>query len=327
MRCIEITKPGGPSVLREGSRPRPVPNKDEVLVKVSAAGINRPDVLQRQGLYPPPDSASDLLGLEIAGEVIEVGDNVSSFAKGDRICGLSPGGGYAQYCAIPALQCLRIPDGLNMAEAAALPETFFTVWYNLFMKGGLREGQTLLIHGGSSGIGTTAIQIAKAFAISTFITAGSDEKCTACSELGADVTINYRKQPFEKVIAEHTGGKGVDIILDMVGGDYIQRNILSLAQNGRLINLYYLKGSTVEVDMMPVLLKGLTLTGSVLRPQPLSVKAQIRDELLDQVWPHIEAGKIKPIIYKAFPLHKANEAHALMESSRHIGKIVLVNED
>ena len=214
MRCIEISKPGDPSVLKEGLRPRPVPNKNDVLVKVAAAGINRPDILQRQGLYPPPASASDLLGLEIAGEVIEIGDNISDFTKGDRICGLSPGGGYAQYCVVPAAQCLRVPDGLKMVEAAALPETFFTVWYNLFMKGGLCEGQTLLIHGGSSGIGTTAVQIAKAFGISTFITAGSDEKCAACSELGADVTINYRKQSFEKVIAETTGGNGVDMILD-----------------------------------------------------------------------------------------------------------------
>ncbi|MEH6405422.1 MAG: NAD(P)H-quinone oxidoreductase [Sneathiella sp.] len=323
MKCVEISEPGEPSVLKIASRPIPQVTTNTVLVKVLAAGINYPDVLQRKGLYNPPPGASDLPGLEVAGEIAEVGEGVTAFKVGDMVCALAPGGGYAEYCLIPEEQCLPSPKGLSPVEAAALPETFFTVWFNLFVLGNLHKGQSLLIHGGTSGIGTTAIQIAKNLGVKVFTTAGTDKKCNACRSLGADVAINYRSQDFVQIIADETSGKGVDVVLDMVGGDYMQKNIDSLAQQGRLISLWFLGGSKAEVDFKPVLIKNLTLTGSTLRPQPISVKKKIASDLQERIWPLLENKNIKPVVYKVFPMREADKAHTLMESSQHIGKIVL----
>ena len=323
MRCIEITETGEPSVLKERKRPVPTPNEGEILIKVAACGVNRPDVLQRKGDYQRPADSSDLPGLEVAGSVESLGIGVSGYSKGDPVCALSPGGGYAEYCVVPEVQVLPIPEGIDFIEAAALPEVFFTTWFNLFMLGGLKKGQSLLIHGGSSGIGTAAIQLAKALGIQTLITAGSAEKCSACLELGADTAINYREQDFVEIVHEQTHGAGVDMVLDMVGGDYVAKNFSILSQGGRLINLYFLNGSRVDLDLMPILAKGLTFTGSLLRPQPLETKLKIRDDLVDQVWPLIESGQIKPVIFRTFPLSEASSAHALMESSQHIGKLIL----
>ncbi len=323
MTAIEITTPGGPEVLKPAQIPTPAPGTGEVLIKVAAAGVNRPDVLQRKGAYPPPPGASEIPGLEIAGEVVGMGDGASVWKTGDRVCALVAGGGYAEYCTVHETNALPVPDGLTMAEAAGVPETFFTVWTNVFERGHLKPGETLLVHGGSSGIGTTAIQIASQLGSTVYATAGSADKCAACEQLGAERAINYREEDFVEVLKQATGKKGVDVILDMVGGDYIQRNIKAAARDGRIVNIAYLNGSKAEVDFMMVMLKRLTLTGSTLRIRPTADKAAIAGALRDTVWPLIEAGKVKPQLFKTFPLAQADEAHALMETSAHIGKIVL----
>lgn len=320
MTCVEIAEGN----LVSACRPLPQPAAGEVLIEVAAAGVNRPDVLQRQGAYPPPPGASDIPGLEIAGTIVALGEGVSGRAPGDEVLALVTGGGYAQYCTAPAPQCLNIPQGLDMDEAAAIPETFFTVWSNVFDRAALKPGETLLIHGGSSGIGTTAIQIAHALGSTVIVTAGTDDKCGACEVLGADLAINYRDTDFVAALKEFTGGRGVDVILDMVGGDYVGRNLKALAVDGRLINIAFLKGSKVEVDLMAVMLKRLTLSGSTLRMRSVAFKAAIADQLHKRVWPLIEAGQISPFIHATFRLEEAAQAHTLMESSDHIGKIVLL---
>ena len=323
MTVVEITESGGPEVLKPATRPLTPPRAGEVLIKVAAAGVNRPDMIQRQGLYPPPPGASDIPGLEIAGAVVALGDGVDGWSTGDAACALVSGGGYAEYCAAPAAQCLPPPEGLSLIEAAALPETLFTVWSNVFDRAGLKQGESFLVHGGSSGIGTTAIQLAKAFGARVFATAGSDEKCAACLSLGADRAINYNDEDFVQAVKDETGGKGADVILDMVGGDYVARNIAALAADGRMVSIAFLKGAKVEVNLMPVMLKRLTLTGSTLRPRSVGFKAAIAQRLRQKVWPLIETGRIKPVIHATFPLARAADAHRLMESSAHIGKIVL----
>ncbi|GAB4376010.1 MAG: NAD(P)H-quinone oxidoreductase [Kiloniellaceae bacterium] len=323
MKVIEIREPGGPEVLVPAERPVPQPGEGEVLVKVAAAGVNRPDCLQRQGSYPPPKGASDIPGLEIAGEVVAVGAGVLAPRVGDKVCALVTGGGYAEYCVAPAPQCLPVPKGYSLEQAAALPETFFTVWVNVFQRSGLKAGESFLVHGGTSGIGTTAIQLAKAFGCTVFATAGSAEKVKACEELGADRGINYRTEDFVEVVKEATGGKGVDVILDMVGGDYIPRDIKAMAEDGRLSFIAFLGGPKAEVNFAAVMMKRLTITGSTLRARPVAVKAQLAAELKEKVWPLLDAGKIAPVMAASFPLAEAAKAHALMESSGHIGKIVL----
>ncbi len=331
MTAIEIAQPGGPEVLRPATRPRPQAGPGEVLIEVAAAGVNRPDVLQRKGGYPPPPGASDIPGLEIAGTVVALEPEAAEAGParwriGDRVVALVTGGGYAAYCTAPAAQCLPVPEGLTMAEAAALPETFFTVWVNVFQRGGLRAGESFLVHGGSSGIGTTAIQLAKALGARVFATAGSADKCAACEKLGAARAINYREEDFVQVVKEMTEG-GVDLILDMVGGDYIQRNLKALAPDGRLSYIAFLGGSKAEVDFTPLMLKRITLTGSTLRARSVAFKAQVARELEATVWPLIAAGQVKPVMAASFALAQAAEAHRLMESSQHIGKIVLTLED
>ena len=323
MTAIEIREPGGPEALVPATRPVPEPGAGEVLIEVAAAGVNRPDVLQRQGGYPPPPGASDIPGLEIAGRVAALGPGVAELAIGDRVTALVTGGGYAEYCAAPTPQCLPIPEGLSPIEAACLPETFFTVWTNVFDRGRLRPGEVFLVHGGSSGIGTTAIQMAKAFGARVFATAGSAEKCAACEALGAERAINYRDEDFVQVVKAATGKKGADVVLDMVGGDYIQRNISALAPDGRLCYIAFLGGSKAEVDLMPMMLKRITISGSTLRARPVDFKSAIAQNLRDKVWPKIEAGEIKPVVHATFPLAEAADAHRLMESSAHIGKIAL----
>jgi putative PIG3 family NAD(P)H quinone oxidoreductase len=323
MTAIEITAPGGPDVLKPTTRPVPQPGPGEVLIRVKAAGINRPDVLQRAGAYPPPPGASDLPGLEVAGEIAALGSDVSGFAIGDQVCALTPGGGYAEYVVTPAPQVLPIPKGFSFIEAAAVPETYFTVWSNVFDRGRLVEGETLLVHGGSSGIGTTAIQLAKAFGSRVFTTAGSADKCEACERLGADRAINYKTEDYGAVIKELTGKKGVDVVLDMVGGDYVQRDIDIMAPDGRRVSIAFLGGPKVTLNLTKVMVNRLTLTGSTLRPRPVAYKGQIAQALRDRVWPLLESGKVKPLIFKTFPLAEAAAAHALMETSSHIGKIVL----
>lgn len=323
MTAIEISTPGGPEVLKPAQIPVPAPGAGEVLIKVAAAGVNRPDVLQRKGAYPPPPGASEIPGLEIAGEVAGVGDGASAWKVGDKVCALVAGGGYAEYCSVHESNALPIPQGLTMAEAAGVPETFFTVWTNVFERGHLKPGESLLVHGGSSGIGTTAIQIASQLGATVYATAGSADKCAACEQLGAARAINYREEDFVEVLKQATGKKGVDVILDMVGGDYIQRNIKAAARDGRIVNIAYLNGSKAEVDFMMVMLKRLTLTGSTLRIRPTADKAAIAAALRETVWPLIEDGKVKPQLFRTFPLTQADEAHALMETSAHIGKIVL----
>ncbi|WP_312552401.1 NAD(P)H-quinone oxidoreductase [Massilia sp.] len=323
MRAIEITQPGKPEVLQPCERPLPELKAGEVLIRVHAAGINRPDVLQRMGHYPVPPGASDLPGLEVAGEIVdgELGD--SGFKKGDMVCALVQGGGYAEYCAAPLAQCLPVPEGLSAVEAASLPETFFTVWTNVFDRAGLSEGETLLVQGGTSGIGVTAIQLATALGHRVFATAGSDEKCRACEELGAERGINYRSEDFVAVVKNLTGGKGVDVVLDMVAGDYVAREIDCLADDGRIALIALLGGAKANVDLGQVLRRRLSISGSTLRPRPVAFKGAIARKLREQVWPLFAQGKIKPVIYKTFPLAQAAEAHALMESSTHVGKIVL----
>jgi NADPH2:quinone reductase len=323
MRAIEITAPGGPEVLRVTQRPLPVPAFNEVLIEVAAAGVNRPDVLQRKGGYPPPPGASDIPGLEVAGTIVVTGAGVNERRSGDRVCALVTGGGYAEYVAAPAPQCLPIPRGLTFVEAAGLPETFFTVWVNVFERAGLKDSETLLIHGGSSGIGVTAIQMARAFGHRVLVTAGSPDKCAACEKLGASRAINYRTEDFVAVVKEVTGGKGVDVILDMVGGDYVPRELACLADDGRLSLIAFLGGTKAMIDMTDILRRRLTITGSTLRARSVEVKGAIAQVLKQKVWPLIEAGKIRPVIYRTFRLEEASAAHALMESSAHVGKIIL----
>ena len=327
MRAIEITEPGGPEVLRIGERPVPEPGEGEVLIKVAAAGVNRPDVMQRTGMYPPPPGASDIPGLEIAGTVAALGADAGGVQEGDLVCALVAGGGYADYCVAPASLCLPVPEVLSAAQAAAIPETFFTVWTNVFDRGRLASGESLLVHGGSSGIGTTAIQLAKAFGATVYVTAGSDEKCNACTELGADAAINYRGEDFVTRISELTNERGVDVILDMIGGDYLPRNLKSLAVEGRIVQIALQGGPKVQMNLLPIMLKRLTLTGSTLRPRTVAQKAMIAHSLREKVWPLLEAEKVRPIIHATFPLAEASEAHRMMESSQHIGKIVLSDED
>jgi NADPH2:quinone reductase len=323
MTAIEIDGFGGPEVLKPTTRPVPLPSTGEVLIEVAAAGVNRPDIHQREGNYAPPPGASDIPGLEVAGKIVAVGLGVHNFKVGQEVCALVAGGGYAAYCAAPEPQVLPVPKGLSLIEAAALPETFFTVWTNLFERGGLKPGETMLVHGGSSGIGTTAIQLAKAFGARIFTTAGSREKCQACEKLGADVAIEYKREDFAEVIKARTGGRGVDVILDMVGGDYFQRNINSLAMDGRLVSIAYLRGARVEVNFLPVMRNRLTITGSTLRPRTVQEKGAIAAALRAKVWPLIEKGAVKPLIECTFPLAEAAAAHRLLESSSHVGKVVL----
>ena len=320
MNAIEITAPGGPEVLQSCTRPRPVPNADQVIIQVAYAGVNRPDALQRAGLYNPPAGASDLPGLEASGTVVEVGENVADLVVGDRVCALLPGGGYAEYVATPAAHCLPIPTGLSMKQAACLPETFFTVWSNVFMRGRLQAGERILIHGGSSGIGTTAIQLANAFGARVFVTAGSDDKCQACTGLGAERAINYRDEDF--VDAMRAVG-GANVILDMVGGSYIPRNLKALADDGRLVQIAFLQGPKTEVNFAQLMTRRLTFTGSTLRPQSDLAKAKIAQQLRDVVWPLLSQGKIAPVMDSTFNITEAAAAHSRMESSAHIGKIVL----
>ena len=323
MRAIEITKPGAPDVLQLCERPMPVANAGEVIIKVHAAGINRPDVLQRTGNYPVPPGASDIPGLEVAGEIVDGDLAGSGFSKGDMVCALVQGGGYAEYCAAPIAQCLPVPKGLSAVEAASLPETFFTVYSNVFDRARLSEGETLLVQGGTSGIGVTAIQLATAMGHRVFATAGSDDKCRACESLGAEKGINYRTEDFVEVVKAATGGKGVDVVLDMVAGDYLPREVSCLADDGRIVIIALLGGAKATVNLGDVLRRRLTITGSTLRPRPVAFKAAIAASLKEKVWPLLESGKIKPVIFKTFPLAQAAEAHTLMESSTHVGKIVL----
>lgn len=323
MTVVEISEPGGPEVLKPASRAVPVPDPDQVLIKVAAAGVNRPDVMQRAGLYPPPPGASDLPGLEVAGTVAAIGENVNSVQVGDKVCALTPGGGYAEYCLTHADHCLPVPEGFDMVQAAALPETFFTVWTNVFDRSRLQAGETLLVHGGSSGIGTVAIQLAKAFGAQVIVTAGSEEKCQFCRDLGADHAINYKSEDWVEAVKKATDGKGVNVIFDMVAGDYIQGGINVLAPDGRYNFLAFLRGPKAEINFRRVLTDRLTITGSTLRPQSDEAKADIAKSLHDRVWPLLEAGRVKPVIHETFPLIDAAKAHALMETSTHMGKIIL----
>jgi putative PIG3 family NAD(P)H quinone oxidoreductase len=323
MTVIEIAAPGGPEQLKLGSRPVPSPKDEEVLVRVAAAGVNRPDVMQRQGRYPPPAGASDLPGLEIAGEIVALGPKVSGLTMGDKITALLPGGGYAGYVIAAAPLCLPVPHGISMVEAAAIPETFFTVWTNLFERGGCKPGDTVLVHGGTSGIGTTAIQLAAAWGARVFATAGSEDKARACEKFGAVRGINYRTQDFVEVMRTETAGKGVDITLDIVAGSYVARNLEVAAVEGRIVTISLLGGSRAEINMGMILTKRLTLTGSTLRSRTVAQKAAVAEAVRKNVWPLLSAGRVRPIIHATFPLAQASEAHRLMETSNHIGKIVL----
>ena len=323
MIAIEISRPGDPEVLVPVDRPRPEPAAGEVLIKVAAAGVNRPDVFQRRGRYPPPPGASAIPGLEVAGIVEQLGAGVREFAVGDAVCALVAGGGYAEYCAAPAPQCLPVPRGFEFVAAAAIPETFFTVWTNVFERGRLQANETLLVHGGSSGIGTTAIQLARARGSRVFVTAGSAEKCAACERLGAARAINYRDEDFVAIVREVTGGRGVDVVLDMVGGDYFARNLDALAVEGRLVEIATLQGVKAELNIQTIMQRRLTITGSTLRARPIADKAAIARAVHTHVWPLLESGAVKPIVHATFPLRDAAAAHRLMESSAHIGKIVL----
>jgi NADPH2:quinone reductase len=323
MKAIAIREPGGPEVLEPREIATPEPGHGEILIKVAAAGVNRPDTIQRMGLYPPPPGSPETPGLEVAGEVAAIGPGVTLWKAGDRVCALVGGGGYAEYCVAHEAHALPVPKGLSMTEAAALPETFFTVWTNVFERGALKAGETFLVHGGTSGIGTTAIQLAHIFGARVIATAGSAEKCAACEKLGADAAINYRERDFVEEVKRVTDGRGADVILDMVGGDYIARNIQACATDGRIVSIAFLNGSVAEVNFMPVMLKRLTLTGSTLRPRSIEEKAALAATLKEKVWPLIEAGRVKPLVDTVFPLSDASKAHALMEKSSHIGKIVL----
>ncbi len=324
MICIEVSKPGEPDVLVPVERPTPAPAVNEVLIKIAAAGVNRPDVMQRRGKYPPPPGASDIPGLEVAGTVEAIGADVRDWKRGDRVCALLAGGGYADHCVAPAPQCLPVPSGLEMTAAAAIPETFFTVWTNLFERGRLAAGETVLIHGGSSGIGTTAIQLARAFGARVLATAGSPEKCAACERLGAERCINYKADDFVQVVRELTHGAGVDVILDMVGADYFARNIESLSIEGRLVEIATLQGTRAELNIVTIMQRRLTITGSTLRIRSVEQKGAIAAALRRHVWPLLENGTVKPVIHATFPLRDAAAAHRLMESGDHVGKLVLV---
>lgn len=323
MKAIVISQSGSPEVLNMEERPVPVPGKKEVLIKIMAAGVNRPDIAQRKGNYPPPPGAPpDIPGLEIAGVIEATGDGITRWEKGGKVCALLAGGGYAQFVSVNEGQCLPIPKGLTFEDAASLPETVFTVWHNVFQRGSLKAGEHFLVHGGSSGIGITAIQLAKAFGASVFATAGSEEKCNACMALGADECINYKKEDFETALQN----KGIDLVLDMIGGDYVPKNIRLLRDDGRMVFINAMKGNKMELNISDIMKKRLTITGSTLRSREVSFKAALAKEIETHVWPLIESGKFKPVIYRTFPLQDAAKAHELMESSSHIGKIVLLNE-
>jgi putative NAD(P)H quinone oxidoreductase, PIG3 family len=326
MTAVEILEPGGPEVLVPATRPLPMPGPGEVLIKVAAAGVNRPDCLQRQGKYPPPPGASDILGLEIAGTIVALGDGVTDRSYSDPVCALLSGGGYAEYCVAPSRLCLPVPEGLDLIKSAALPETFFTVWHNVFERAGLQPGETLLVHGGASGIGTAAIQLAVAFGSQVFVTVGNAEKQAACERLGAAKAINYKQEDFTESIKAQTFGRGVDVILDMVGGDYIPRNISILAPDGRLVQIAFLRGARTELNFAPVMMKRLTLTGSTLRSRCVEEKAGIARRVQEKVWPLFASGTIKPVVYSTYPLMDAAEAHRVLESNRVIGKLILVIE-
>ncbi len=323
MTAIEISEPGGPEVLKPAHRPVPTPLEGEVLIRVAAAGVNSPDIKQRQGLYPPPKGATDLPGLEVAGTIAAVGSGVTEWEIGTAVCALANGGGYAEYCCVPAGVCLPVPEGLDMVAAAALPEGFFTVWNNVVMRAGLQPGESFLVHGGAGGIGTAAVQIAKAVGATVFATASTEEKCALCRQLGADRAINYKTEDFVEIVKAACPSGGVDVILDMIGGDYVARNIKALAVEGRMVSIAFDQGSKVEVNLMPVMLKRLTLTGSTLRPRTAEFKAEIARQLRERIWPGIASGTIRPIIHATFPLDDAAEAHRLMESGAHSGKIML----
>lgn len=323
MTAIAITEPGGPMVLKPEKRPLPQPGPGEILIKVKAAGVNRPDVLQRQGAYPPPPGASDLPGLEVAGEVAVLGDGVKRWRIGDAVTALTPGGGYAEFCLVSESNALPVPHGFTFTEAAAIPETFFTVWHNVFQRGGLKAGEVFLVHGGTSGIGTAAVQLAKAFGARVIATAGSAEKCEACTKLGADRAVNYRSEDFVAAVKDATGGKGADVILDMVGGDYIDRNYDAAAVDGRIVQIAFLQGAKASADFSKLMLKRLTHTGSTLRPRSVEFKAGIAAELERQVWPLLAERRIAPVMDMIFPLREAWRAHERMQEGEHIGKIVL----
>jgi NADPH:quinone reductase len=323
MRQIEISQPGAPEVMQIAHAPLPQPRADDVLIEVAYAGVNRPDCAQRAGTYPPPPDASPILGLEVAGRIAARGDAVRDWNVGDEVCALTPGGGYAEYCTAPAAWCLPIPRGLSLEQAAGLPENFYTVWNNVFDRAGLRAGEWFLVHGGTSGIGLCAIQLAKAFDATVITTAGSPEKTAFCTKVGADHAIDYRQQDFAEEVKRITNKRGVDVILDMVGGDYVEKNLKCLALEGRLTQIAFLKGSRVECDLRFMMLKRLTLTGSTLRASPAARKAAIARDLRDKVWPLLEQGRVKPVIYATYDLDAAPQAHTLMESSKHIGKIML----
>jgi putative PIG3 family NAD(P)H quinone oxidoreductase len=323
MTAIEIVKPGGPEVLVAAERPMPQPAHGEVLIKVAAAGVNRPDVMQRKGQYPPPPGASDIPGLEIAGHVAAIGPGVDRYKVGDAVCGLVAGGGYATHCVAPAVQCLPVPKGLSMVEAAAIPETFFTVWPNLFERGRLQGGERVLVHGGSSGIGTTAIMLASAAGARVFATAGSKAKCAACEALGAERGIDYKTEDFVAVVKDLTKGQGVDVVLDIIGAEYFAKNVDVLGPEGRLVQIATQSGLKAEINLLAVMQKRLHISGSTLRPRPIQDKARIALKLEAEVWPLFESGRIKPVVDSIFPLAEASKAHARMDSSQHIGKIVL----
>jgi len=326
MNAITISEPGDAEVMQLSRVTTPTPAAAEVLIRVAAAGINRPDVMQRQGMYPPPPGAPDILGLEVSGSVVAIGEAVTQLKIGEQVCALVAGGGYAQYCIASEALCMRIPDNMDMVSAAALPETYFTVWTNVFERGGLKSGESLLVHGGSSGIGTTAIQLARQFGASVFVTAGSDEKCRACIDLGAEAAINYKSEDFVERIKSLTNGQGVDLILDIVGGDYLPRNLKCLSMDGRLVQIALQHGPKVEMNLLPVMLKRLTITGSTLRPRSIEEKSQIAAALREQVWPLLDNTAVKPLIHATFTLGEAAAAHKMMELSQHIGKIVLTVE-
>lgn len=323
MTAIAISEPGGPLVLKPQTRDLPAPDQGEILIRVRAAGVNRPDVMQRKGLYPAPPGASDLPGLEVAGEVAALGEGVHRWHVGDLVTALAPGGGYAQYCKVHETNALPVPHGFTLTEAAALPETFFTVWHNVFQRGGLRKGEWLLVHGGSSGIGTAAIQLATAFGASVVVTAGSAEKCRACLDLGAARAVNYREEDFVAAVREATGGHGADVILDMVGGDYVTRNYRAAAEDGRIVQIAFQQGARTEADFTQLMVKRLTHTGSTLRPRPVSFKAQVAAELEEKVWPLLAERRVAPVMDMIFPLAEAWRAHERMEVGEHVGKIVL----
>ena len=323
MRFVAAREPGPPEVLAVAETQVPAPKRGDVLIRVAYAGVNRPDCLQRAGGYPPPPDASPIIGLEVAGTIVALGEDVDAWRVGDVVCALTPGGGYAEYCTAPATHCLPLPRGLSVLEAASLPENYFTVWHNVFERGRLQEGESLLVHGGSGGIGLCAIQLAKAFGATVITTVGNADKAAYCRDIGADHAINYREQDFAAEVARITAKRGVDVVLDIVGGDYIEKNLKCLALEGRLVIIAFLHGSRAEVDWRFIMLKRLTVTGSTMRASPRERKAAIARALRERVWPLLETGRLKPVIYRVFPLQEAAAAHALMESSQHIGKIML----